>query len=92
MPSCGSGGDASPVTHSTVVENGFRKVGSKTAAYAHWRVTCQNADQDFDPRLWWLPKSMIAFREHGTARRAPARPSTRSSPASRSVHSRAAPP
>ena len=67
VPSCGSGGDASPVTNSTVVEHGFRKVGSKTAAYAYWRVTCQNAEQDFDPRLWWLPKSMIAFREHDTA-------------------------
>lgn len=66
-PSCGDGGNAGPVARSTVVDKGFRKVGPKTAAYAHWQVSCQNADQDFDPRLWWLPTSKIAFREHSTA-------------------------
>jgi hypothetical protein len=65
-PSCGSGSDVSAVTDSTVVNHGFKKVGSKTAAYAYWQVTCQNSNQDFDPRLWWLPTSMIAFREHDT--------------------------
>ena len=55
------------IARSTVVDKGFRKVGPKTAAYAHWQVSCQNADQDFDPRLWWLPNSKIAFREHSTA-------------------------
>jgi hypothetical protein len=54
-PSCGSGGAVSAVTRSTVVEKGFRKVGSKNAAYAYWQVTCQNPDQNLDPRLWWLP-------------------------------------
>jgi hypothetical protein len=34
--------------------------------YGYWRVTCENSDLDFDPRLWWLPTSMIAFREHST--------------------------
>ena len=66
-PSCGSGENAAPVTGSTVVDKGFRKVGPKTAAYAHWQVSCQNAGLDFDPRLWWLPTSKIAFREHSTA-------------------------
>ena len=66
-PACGDGTDAGPVARSTVVDKGFRKVGPKTAAYAHWQVSCQNADQDFDPRLWWLPTSKIAFREHSTA-------------------------
>jgi hypothetical protein len=66
-PSCGDGNNAGPVARSTVVDKGFRKVGPKTAAYAHWQVSCQNADLDFDPRLWWLPTSKIAFREHSTA-------------------------
>jgi hypothetical protein len=66
-PSCGAGGNAGPVARSTVVDSGFRKVGPKTAAYAHWQVSCQNSDLDFDPRLWWLPTSKIAFREHSTA-------------------------
>ena len=30
-------------------------------------VSCQNGDLDFDPRVWWLPTSKIAFREHSTA-------------------------
>ena len=67
VPSCGSGGDTSPVTASKVVEKGFKPVGSKTAAYAHWQVNCQNAAQDFEPRLWWLPNSKIAFRQQSTA-------------------------
>jgi hypothetical protein len=66
VPSCGSGSDTSPVATSTVVQKGFKPVGSKTAAYASWLVTCQNPDQNFDPRLWWLPTSQLAFREHST--------------------------
>jgi hypothetical protein len=64
VPSCGSGSDGGPVAVSTVVEKGFKRVGPKNAAYAHWTVTCQNPDQNFDPRMWWLPTSKIAFREH----------------------------
>ncbi len=67
VASCGNGGETSPVTASTVVDKGFRKVGPKTAAYGSWRVTCENSDLDFDPRLWWLPTSMIAFRQHSAA-------------------------
>jgi hypothetical protein len=66
-PSCGTGETAGPIARSTVVDKGFRKVGPKTAVYAQWQVNCQNADLDFDPRVWWLPTSKIAFREHSTA-------------------------
>ena len=66
-PSCGTGENAAPITRSAVVDKGFRKVGPKTALYAHWQVSCQNGDLDFDPRVWWLPTSKIAFREHSTA-------------------------
>jgi hypothetical protein len=66
VPSCGSGSDSSPVTVSKVVEKGFKPVGSKTAAYASYLVSCQNSDQDFDPRVWWLPTSQVAFRQHDT--------------------------
>jgi hypothetical protein len=66
-PSCGSGENVAPVARSTVVDKGFRKVGPKTAAYAQWQVNCQNADLDFEARLWWLPNSKIAFREHSTS-------------------------
>lgn len=66
VASCGTGSDTSPVATSKVVEKGFKKVGSKTAAYASWLVTCQNPDQNFDPRMWWLPTSQLAFREHDT--------------------------
>jgi hypothetical protein len=66
-PSCGTGESTDPIARSTVVDKGFRKVGPKTALYAHWQVNCQNADLDFGPRLWWLPTSKIAFREHSTA-------------------------
>jgi hypothetical protein len=65
--SCGSGGDTSPITASTVVDKGYKKVGPKTAVYGSWRVTCQNSELDFAPRLWWLPTSQIAFRQHSTA-------------------------
>jgi hypothetical protein len=64
--SCGGGAGTSPIAASTVVDKGFRKVGPKTAAYGYWRVTCENSELDFDPRLWWLPNTMIAFREHST--------------------------
>ncbi len=66
VPSCGSGSDTSPVTASKVVEKGFKPVGNKNAAYASWLVSCQNGDLDFDPRLWWLPTSQLAFRERST--------------------------
>jgi hypothetical protein len=67
VASCGSGDKTSPVTASKVVDKGFKKVGPKTADYGYWQVTCQDPDLNFDPRLWWLPTSQIAFREHSTA-------------------------
>ena len=66
VPSCGSGTDVSGMTASKVVEKGFKPVGPKNAAYASYLVSCQNPDQDFDPRIWWLPTSQVAFREHDT--------------------------
>jgi hypothetical protein len=66
-PACGNGGETSPVTSSTVVDKGFKKVGPKTAVFGAWRVTCENSELDFEPRLWWLPTSMIAFRQHSTS-------------------------
>lgn len=66
VPSCGSGTDVSAMTASKVVEKGFKPVGPKHAAYASYLVSCQNPDQDFDPRVWWLPTSQVAFREHDT--------------------------
>jgi hypothetical protein len=67
VPSCGSGSDVGPVTKSTVLQSGFRKVGEKNAAYGTWKVSCQNSNLDFDARLWWLPTSQIAFRQRSTA-------------------------
>jgi hypothetical protein len=67
VATCGSGARTSPVTASTVVDKGFKKIGPKTAEYGYWRVTCQDSGLNFDPRLWWLPNSKIAFREHSTA-------------------------
>lgn len=66
VPTCGDADDASPVRKSTVVEKGFKKIGPKTAQYGSWLVSCENSDQDFDPRLWWLPTSQLAFRERTT--------------------------
>lgn len=63
---CGSGDKTGPIKASTVVDNGYKKVGTKTAVYGYWRVTCADSNLDFDPRLWWLPTSQIAFREHST--------------------------
>jgi hypothetical protein len=64
VPSCGSAG--SPVTRETVVTKGFKPVGAKQAAYASYLVSCQDSDLDFDPQIWWLPTSQIAFRQRTT--------------------------
>lgn len=66
VPSCGSGARTSVVTTSTVLQKAFRSVGAKNAAYGHWSVSCADSDLDFDPRLWWLPTSQLAFRERST--------------------------
>jgi hypothetical protein len=69
VPSCGDETASSPVTRSTVVQKGFRKVGPKNAAYGSWLVSCQDGDLNSDPRLWWLPASQIAFRQRTTVAR-----------------------
>jgi hypothetical protein len=66
VPSCESGGQVSPITRQTVVRKGFEKVGPKNAAYASYLVACENSDLDFDPQVWWLPTSQIAFRQHSS--------------------------
>lgn len=63
VPSCQEGDVSSPVTGETVVRTGFQKVGSKNAAYGSYLVSCQNSDLDFDPQIWWLPTSQVAFRQ-----------------------------
>jgi hypothetical protein len=61
-PSCGDADSNVKVARSTVVETGFRKIGPKTAEYGSWQVSCRDSDLDFEPRLWWLPTSQLAFR------------------------------
>jgi hypothetical protein len=63
VPSCEEGGVVSPITRETVVTKGFKKVGDKNAVYGDYLVSCENSDLDFDPRIWWLPTSQIAFRQ-----------------------------
>lgn len=55
-----------PVTRSSAVQSGFAKLGGRTAEYGYWLVTCQDSNLDFDPRLWWLPTSKLAFLERST--------------------------
>jgi hypothetical protein len=66
VPSCGDGGTYVEVTKSTVVESGFKPLGPRTAEYGKWLVSCRNGDLNFDPRVWWLPTSQLAFRARST--------------------------
>lgn len=68
VPNCDPSGNAYvPVTRSTKVAGpATRPVGTKTALYGTWLVSCQGGDLDFDPRLWWLPTSQVAFYERTT--------------------------
>lgn len=63
VPGCEAGGQVSPIARETVVTKGFRPVGPKNAAYASYLVSCRNPDLDFDPKIWWLPTSQVAFRQ-----------------------------
>lgn len=68
VPNCDpTGGAYVPVTRSAKVPGPATKpVGPKTALYGSWLVSCQDSDLDFDPRLWWLPTSKLAFVERST--------------------------
>jgi hypothetical protein len=68
VPNCDPSGNAYvSVTKSTKVAGpATRPVGTKTALYGTWVVSCRGGELDFDPRLWWLPTSQIAFYERTT--------------------------
>lgn len=68
VPNCDPSGNAYvPVTRSTRVPGPATKpVGTKTALYGSWVVSCRGGELDFDPRLWWLPTSQIAFVQRTT--------------------------
>jgi hypothetical protein len=50
-----------PVTGSELTGSGFVKMRNKTAAYATWQVHCADPDVTLSPRLWWLPRTRVAF-------------------------------
>ena len=57
-----------PVTTSTSTGSTFVRLRNKTAAYGAWQVTCADPARNFSPRLWWLPRTRVAFlQEHGNA-------------------------
>ena len=66
VPSCEGGGQTSEVARETLVRKGFEKVGPKNAVYGSYLVSCENSDLDFDPQIWWLPMSQVAFRQHSS--------------------------
>lgn len=52
----------------TVLDEGFRPIGSRTAEYRAWRAGCDNGAA-FYPRLWWLPETKLSVRTMGLDRR-----------------------
>lgn len=66
VATCEKGDTFSAVAKTTVVTKGFKPVGPKNAAYGSWLVTCENADLNFDPQIWWLPASQLVFRQRST--------------------------
>jgi hypothetical protein len=60
-------GDAAVATGSNLLESGFAPVGSKKAEYGRWQVTCSDATQNNQVRMWWLPTSKILVVEYGSA-------------------------
>lgn len=69
VPNCDpSGTGFVPVVSSTRLTDlpPTKPVGTKTASYGSWVVSCRNSDYDFGPQLWWLPTSQIAFYERTT--------------------------
>jgi hypothetical protein len=66
-PSCGTAETPARSPAARSWTRGSARSVRRPPVYAQWQVSCQNADLDFDPRVWWLPTSKIAFREHSTA-------------------------
>ncbi|GAB3162435.1 hypothetical protein [Amycolatopsis sp. NPDC004378] len=60
-------GDGSEATGSNLVESGFKPIGPKKAEYGHWQVTCKDASQNHEVRMWWLPTSKILVVQYGTS-------------------------
>jgi hypothetical protein len=58
-------GQASVATGSNLLESGFKPVGTKKAEYGRWQVSCEDATQDNQVRMWWLPASKILVVEYG---------------------------
>lgn len=50
-----------PATGSELVGSGFVKMRNKTSAYGTWLVHCADPNLNFSPRLWWLPRTQVAF-------------------------------
>ncbi|KAA9158075.1 hypothetical protein FPZ12_023500 [Amycolatopsis acidicola] len=57
-------GEASEATGSTVVDSGYAPVGPKKAEYGRFQETCQDATENNQLRMWWLPQSKILIVEH----------------------------
>jgi hypothetical protein len=55
------GCDDRDIADSERVERSTRPVGDRTADYAVWQVTCPGGDYPERPRLWWLPRTGLAF-------------------------------
>jgi hypothetical protein len=60
-------GDAAVATGSDLLESGFKPIGPKKAEYGKWQVTCQDATQNNQVRMWWLPTSKILVVEYGAS-------------------------
>jgi len=58
-------GQAAVATGSNLLESGFKPVGTKKAEYGRWQVSCEDATQDNQVRMWWLPASKILVVEYG---------------------------
>lgn len=50
-----------PVVGSELKSSGFVRMRNKTAAYATWVVHCGDPNLTLSPRLWWLPRTQVAF-------------------------------
>lgn len=59
-------GAGAQATGSTVLEHGFAPIGPKKAEYARWQVTCADAAQNNQVRMWWLPTSKILVVEYAS--------------------------
>lgn len=62
-PDAAAGGDTVvPGTAGTApIDEGFRDVGDRKAAYDQWFARCTRSSFTFTPRAWYLPKSQIVI-------------------------------